>query len=95
MKIAVNKYIKNKGCSFVLCENVSENALNKSFPSDIMMSFFLLQTTVVTFAIYVSLQPDHTLKPSVAFVAISLFGLLKEPLSEIPRSISFLIMVTD
>ena len=70
-----------------------------SFRSDkkdiIIMQLFLLQTTVVTFAIYVSLQPDHTLKPSVAFVAISLFGLLKEPLSEIPRSISFLIMVTD
>lgn len=48
---------------------------------------------MVTFALYTALQPDHLLKPSVAFVALSLIDLLKEPLTEMPRSISFLIMV--
>ena len=48
----------------------------------------------MTFAIYTSTKPDHTLKASVAFVALSLFDQLKIPLTRVAKSISFLIMVS-
>ena len=48
---------------------------------------------MVTFAVYTASQPDHTLRPGVAFVALSLFDLLKAPLNSFPRCVSYLIMV--
>ncbi|KAF6018306.1 hypothetical protein EB796_023392 [Bugula neritina] len=48
--------------------------------------------TLVTFSIYTATQPDHRLRPSVAFVAFTLFNQLKAPLDRLPKSISFLIM---
>ena len=48
---------------------------------------------MVTFAVYAAIQPDHVLRPSVAFVALSLFDLLKGPFSNFPGSVSNLISV--
>lgn len=49
---------------------------------------------MVTFAVYVGTRPDHTLKASVCFVALSLFDLLAVPLHALPNIVSHIITVS-
>ena len=60
----------------------------------VYLSCICLQVTIVTFAVYVSTQPDHVLSPQVAFVSLSLFNILRAPLNLLPMMVSFVVMVS-
>lgn len=53
------------------------------------------QVTIVIFATYTASREDHSLAPSVAFVALSLLDIMKGALNGLPRIISFFIRVSD
>lgn len=49
----------------------------------------------MTFAVYVGTQADHVLDPKVAFVSLSLFNILRVPLSLLPAAVSSILMVSS
>lgn len=51
------------------------------------------QVSLVTFAVYVSVSPDNVLTPGKAFTSISLFNILRFPLSMLPMLISAMVQV--
>lgn len=50
--------------------------------------------TLITLGVYVSVDPNNVLDAEKAFVSVSLFNILKNPLSTLPTLISGLTQVT-
>lgn len=50
--------------------------------------------TLITLGVYVSVSPSNVLDAEKAFVSVSLFNILKNPLSMLPQIISGLTQVT-
>lgn len=48
---------------------------------------------MVTFAVYVNVSPDNILTPAKAFTSISLFNILRFPLSMLPMLIGAMVQV--
>lgn len=59
-----------------------------------MVEGYLLQVSLVTFAVYVLSSEDHVLDAKTAFVSLSLFNLLRFPLSMLPMMITSAIQVS-
>lgn len=53
----------------------------------------LFQVSLVTFAVYVNVSPDNILTPGKAFTSISLFNILRFPLSMLPMLIGAMVQV--
>ncbi|CAG09356.1 unnamed protein product, partial [Tetraodon nigroviridis] len=51
----------------------------------------LFQVSLVTFAVYVNVSPDNILTPGKAFTSISLFNILRFPLSMLPMLIGAMV----
>lgn len=51
--------------------------------------------TLITLTVYVSVDPNNVLDAEKAFVSVSLFNILKNPLSLLPVLISNLTQVTS
>ena len=49
--------------------------------------------SLVTFAVYVLSDPSHVLTPDKAFVSLSLFNILRFPLSMLPLLITNIVQV--
>jgi len=56
---------------------------------------FLLQVTLVTFAVYVTSDPNHVLDASKAFVSLTLFNLLRFPMSMFPMLVVAFVQVKN
>ena len=54
---------------------------------------FSLQVSLTTFAVYVLSDPSHNLDATKAFVSLSLFNILRFPLSMLPQLIASLVQV--
>lgn len=52
------------------------------------------QVTLLTFGVYVSVDENNVLDAEKAFVSLSLFNILKNPLNMLPQLISGLTQVT-
>lgn len=50
--------------------------------------------TLITLGVYVSVDPNNVLDAEKAFVSVSLFNILRNPLNSLPNLISGLIQVT-
>lgn len=57
--------------------------------------FILLQVSLVTFATYVLIDDKNVLDANKAYVSISLFNIIRMPLSMLPMMISNLIQVRN
>ena len=56
---------------------------------------FLLQVTLVTFAVYVTSDPNNVLDASKAFVSLTLFNLLRFPMSMFPMLVVAFVQVKN
>ena len=54
---------------------------------------FVIQVTLVTFAVYVTVDPNNILDVQKAFVSLTLFNLLRFPMSMFPMFIASFIQV--
>lgn len=53
-----------------------------------------MQVSLVTFAVYV-LDDNNVLTPQKAFVSLTLFGIIRMPMSMLPMIIVFIVEVYD
>lgn len=58
------------------------------------MCSIILQVSLVTFAVYVLSDDSHVLDAETAFVSLSLFNILRFPLSMLPMMLTNLIQVS-
>jgi hydrogenase maturation factor len=56
---------------------------------------FFFQVSLATFAVYVLSSDDHVLDAETAFVSLSLFNILKFPLSQLPVVITNIVQVSQ
>lgn len=50
---------------------------------------------VASFAVYVLSDPSHVLTPTTAFVSLSLFNILRFPMTMLPMLITFMVQVNQ
>ena len=62
--------------------------------SSVYQTVCLFQVSVTTFAVYVLSSEDNILDAQKAFVSLSLFNILKFPLSMLPQLIASLVQVS-
>jgi len=58
------------------------------------MVFYYIQVSLLTYAVYVLSDDNHILDAETAFVSLSLFYLLRYPLSLLPRLVSNIVEVS-
>ena len=86
MTIFKFKQYKNSKIANLMCTVLRENSNALT-----LMQWFFSQTALVCFVVYT--LAGNTLTPDIAFVSISLFGLLSAPIIIIPMAIMNLVQV--
>lgn len=66
-----------------------------SFFFFLTLSFFFLQVSLVTFAVFVGVSSENMLTAEKAFTSISLFNILRFPLAMLPMLIAAMVQVRE